>query len=63
MTGAANKDLLYKITVSCKEDMEEDWPGKDATNEELLDFTVDFVRGKQLRSLKGQRNGSCACSP
>lgn len=54
LTSDANTDLLCKIAVSCKEEMEQDWPGEDATNVELFDFIVDFIRSKQLRSLEDQ---------
>lgn len=54
LTSAANSSLLYKIAVSCKDEMEKDWPGEDATNAELLDFIVDFVRSKQLKGLEDQ---------
>lgn len=54
LTSAADTDLLCNLAVSCKDEMEGDWPGEDATNVELFDFIVDFIRSKQLRGLEDQ---------
>lgn len=60
LTSAADTDLLCKLAGSCKDEMEEDWPGEDATNVELFNFTVDFSRSKQLRSLEDQGMTHCS---
>ena len=54
LTSDANKDLLCEIAASCKDEVEQDWPGEDATSVELFDFIVDFIRSRQLRTLEDQ---------
>lgn len=54
LASSANKDLLYKLAVSCQDEVEEDLPGVESTEVELFDFIVDFLRSKQLRSLEDQ---------
>ncbi|KAL4008908.1 hypothetical protein ACER0C_002760 [Sarotherodon galilaeus] len=54
LTRAANRDLLHKLAVLCQEEEVEDVPGEDATEVELFDFIVDFLRSKRLKSLEDQ---------
>ncbi len=54
LTSVANRDLLYKLAVSCQEEVVEDLPDDDSTEVELFDFIVDFLRSKQLKSLEDQ---------
>ncbi|KAL4008811.1 hypothetical protein ACER0C_002663 [Sarotherodon galilaeus] len=54
LTRVANRDLLHKLAVSCQEEEVEDVPGEDATEVELFDFIVDFLRSKRLKSLEDQ---------
>lgn len=50
----ANREVLYKLAVTCKDEVEEDLPDDIATAVELFDFIVDFLRNKQLQSLEDQ---------
>ncbi|XP_076733443.1 uncharacterized protein LOC143413911 [Maylandia zebra] len=54
LTRAANRDLLHKLAALCQEEEVEDVPGEDATEVELFDFIVDFLRSKRLKSLEDQ---------
>jgi len=53
LTISANTDLLYKLAISCQDEVEEELPGLGSTDVELFDFIVDFL-SKQLRSLEDQ---------
>lgn len=54
LTSSANTGLLYKLAVSCQDEVEEDLPGEESTDVELFDFIVDFLRSERLRSLEDQ---------
>lgn len=54
LTSARNRDLLYKLAESFKEEVGEDFPGAESTEVELFDFIVDFLRSPQLKSLEDQ---------
>ncbi len=55
LTTAANTDLLYKLALLLKDDVdEEDLPGVELTEVKLFDFIVDFLRSNQQRSLENQ---------
>ncbi len=52
--ASANSDALYQLAVSIKDDVEEDLPGDDATDVELYDFIVDFLKSGELASGEDQ---------
>lgn len=54
LTSARNRDLLYKLAESFKDEVGEDLPGAESTEVELFDFIVDFLRSPQLKSLEDQ---------
>uniref|UniRef100_A0AAV2LYQ6 Uncharacterized protein n=1 Tax=Knipowitschia caucasica TaxID=637954 RepID=A0AAV2LYQ6_KNICA len=54
LTSARNRDLLYKLVESFKDEVEEDLPGAESTEVELFDFIVDFLRSPHMKSLEDQ---------
>lgn len=54
LTSARNRDLLYKLAESCKDEVGEELPGAESTDIELYNFIVDFLRSPQLKSLEDQ---------
>ena len=47
-------DVLYKLAASIDDEAEEELPGDDATDVELYDFIVDFLKSDQLASQEDQ---------
>lgn len=54
LINSAMTDVLHKLAASIKDEVEEDLPGDDATEVELYDFIVDFLKGDELASQEDQ---------
>lgn len=54
LISCANTDVLYKLAASVKDEVKEDLPGDNATEVELYDFIVDFLRNDELTSQEDQ---------
>ena len=54
LISTARTDVLSKLAASIEDEAEEDLPGDDATEVELYDFIVDFLKGDELASLEDQ---------
>lgn len=52
LINAARTDLLYKLVAAIKDEVQEEIPGENATEVELYDFIVDFMRSDELVSLE-----------
>lgn len=50
----SNSEMLYKLAESIQDKIEEDVPGKDASDVELYDFIVDFLKSDELASQEDQ---------
>lgn len=51
---SAQVNILQRLVVSIKDEVEEEVPGEEVTALELYDFIVDFVKSDQLASLEDQ---------
>ncbi|XP_071321129.1 uncharacterized protein [Trachinotus anak] len=51
---SSNSEMLYKLAESIQDEIEEDVPGKDASDVELYDFIVDFLKSDELASREDQ---------
>lgn len=51
---SANSEVLYKLAESIKDEVEEEIPGEDASDVELYDFIVDFLKSAKLASQEDQ---------
>ncbi len=54
LVSSSNCNALYKVARCCAEEEGGVVPGVEATEVELYDFIVDFIRGEQLQSLEDQ---------
>eukprot|EP00064_Thunnus_orientalis_P014258 superscaffoldBa00002457_g14300 len=54
LINSAKTDVLYKLASSIKDETEEDLPGDDATEVELYDFIMDFVKSDELANQEDQ---------
>lgn len=54
MIISANSDILHKLAVAIKDDVKESLPGDDATDVDLYDFIVDYLRSDELASQEDQ---------
>lgn len=54
LISASRTDLLYRLAVSCEAEATEDLPEGGATEIEIFDFIVDFLKGEQLKHLEDQ---------
>lgn len=54
LVSSSNCKALYKVALCCAEEGEKGVPDGDATEVELYDVIVDFMRGEQLQSLEDQ---------
>nr|XP_023686488.1 uncharacterized protein LOC111853611 [Paramormyrops kingsleyae] len=51
---AADTEVLYRLAASCKDEVAEELPERDAATVELFDYIMGFLRSEQLRSLEDQ---------
>lgn len=49
-----DSDALYQLAKAIADDVKEDLPGDDATDVELYDFIVDFLKSDELASREDQ---------
>ncbi|KAJ8406029.1 hypothetical protein AAFF_G00309170 [Aldrovandia affinis] len=52
--SSAKTDVIYKIATSFQDEVLGGLPGEGASDVELYDFIVDFLRSEQLRNLEDQ---------
>ena len=51
---SSNSEMLYKLAESIQDEIEGGVPGKDASDLELYDFIVDFLKSDELASREDQ---------
>lgn len=54
LINTAKTEVLYKLVDAIKDEVEDDLPGDDATEVELYDFIVDFLKSDRLASQEDQ---------
>lgn len=54
LISSTNTNVLHQLAVSIKDEVKEDLPGVDATEVELYDFIVDFLKSDELSSQEDQ---------
>lgn len=62
LINSTKTDVLYKLEASITEEVKEDLPGDDATEVELCDFTVDFLKSEVYWGCAGRDSRWMLCS-